>query len=82
MDEGVDRLFERFNLTCDVVCDNSKRFIDSNKFERTELGEPRRMWSKESEFVLDGENTGYESMLRDGYLPVHDCGVCTYKYVG
>ena len=82
VDEGVDRLFERFNLTCDVVCDNSKRFIDSNKFERTELSEPRRMWSKGSDFMMDCEKTDYESMLRDGYLPVHDCGVCTYKYVG
>ena len=79
--DGLDSLFENFNLTCLVVCDGSKASVDSNKFKLVESTEPRRIWSRGSERLIDSSEVAYDAMISDGWLPVHDCGVRVYRFI-
>ena len=81
VENGLDGVLSAFNLSCNVVCDNSKMFLDTDKFEVVEQSESRRVWSKGSRCVLDSDDVNYEVMIADDWLPVHDCGVAVYRYV-
>lgn len=82
VEDGIYGLFKKFNLTCTVVCDSSKMFIGSSCFEQVKVKQPRRIWSKDAIYVVDSNTLNYNQMISEGWLPVHDCGITIYRYIG
>lgn len=78
---GLKNVLKCFNLDCSVMFDNCKEFVDSDEFKKVSEVKSRRIWSKGSRYMFDSEDTDYDDMISEGWLPVHDCGVTFYRYM-